>query len=316
MVLVVDEVALRTEVLAVEDDVEAWRCWGGARAVTVLARARGRLLAAVAVVAVVDAEAVDSAEGDGGWRRVVVEVREVAVDFARACVVVRGDCSLVADVDAMPVDTRDKGREDGVGTDWDGPTIDLGLVSLVLVVGKVRVLLVGSAPSPVRLCVEVGRAAVVFDLLSPKIPEFGLLLEATVDVAVALAPVAAGPTPGRAAVVKAPGLGSLLGDMCREEWAAAEEADVATAGLLLSSRGFFASSLFGTLPRPAVGCRRERVRFSPAAEDEDDMMIRGGRLVVRKVADRPTLPLVGVDSGYSRRAVQARFLSLHSRVWV
>lgn len=92
----VEGAVLRTEVLPVEEASEAWCCCG-ARVVTVLARPIGRLLAAVAVVAVVEVEAVDSADGGRGGRRVVVEVREVAVDFARACTAVRGDCDLVAD---------------------------------------------------------------------------------------------------------------------------------------------------------------------------------------------------------------------------
>lgn len=99
VVVVVEDVALRTEMLAVVEAPEAWRCCA-ARVVTVLARPIGRLLAAVAVVAVVDAEAVDSADGGRGGRRVVVEVREVTVDFARTCVFVRGDCNLVADMAA------------------------------------------------------------------------------------------------------------------------------------------------------------------------------------------------------------------------
>lgn len=74
---------LSTEVLATEV-AETWRCCT-ARALTVLARPSGRLLAAVAVVAAVEAEPADPAEGGRGGRKEVVEVREVAVDFARGC---------------------------------------------------------------------------------------------------------------------------------------------------------------------------------------------------------------------------------------
>lgn len=56
--------------------------------VAVLACASGRLLAAAPVLAVVEAELVDPAGGDSGGRKAVVEVREVAVDLARVCVVV------------------------------------------------------------------------------------------------------------------------------------------------------------------------------------------------------------------------------------
>ena len=105
---VAEDVALRTEVLAAEE-AGAWRCWG-ARVVTVLGRPIGRLLAAVAVVVVVVGEAANSVEGGRGGRRAVIEVREVAVEFARACVAFRGDCSLVVDVDGAPVDAPEEGR--------------------------------------------------------------------------------------------------------------------------------------------------------------------------------------------------------------
>lgn len=175
MVAVVDDVALGNEVLAAEDK-EAWRCWG-ARALTVLARPSGRLLAAVAVVAGIDAEAVESAEGGCGGRKVVVEVRKVAVDLARVCAFAPGDCNLEVGVDTESVDTMGEGRDEE-----DGPTIDFGLVNLV---GRVRVLLTGSEPCAAAVCFEACRAAVEFDRLSPIVPEFCVLLVPIADVAAA-----------------------------------------------------------------------------------------------------------------------------------
>lgn len=59
-------------------------------------RPGGRLLTPTVVVVFVADEATDLAEGDCG-RRTVAEVRDVADDFARACVVDRGDCSLAVE---------------------------------------------------------------------------------------------------------------------------------------------------------------------------------------------------------------------------
>lgn len=50
-----------------------------------------------------------------------------------------------------------------------------------------------------------------------------------------------------------------------------EAVDEGSVVPFLSSEGFFTSSFLEKLLRPAVGCRRERVRFSPAADDEEDM---------------------------------------------
>lgn len=134
--------------------------------------------------------------------------------------------------------------------------------------------LTGCAPCPARLCVDAFRATVVFDRLSPNIPELGLLLVPVADAAVvALLPVAAAaPMAGRAVDVGAPGLGSRLGDACREDSVAEAAVDGGSAALSLGSKGFFVSSFLLNLLRPAVGCRRERVRFSPVADDEDDMV--------------------------------------------
>lgn len=100
------------------------------------------------------------------------------------------------------------------------------------------------------------------------------------DVAAVLLPVPAGPVRVRAAaaaaaaaVTEVPGLGNLLGDVSRFASILEEDSD-ATGALLLFSRVLFVSSLreslfFGTVPSPAVGWRRERVRFSPVAEDKD-----------------------------------------------
>lgn len=72
-------------------------------------------------------------------------------------------------------------------------------------------------------------------------------------------------------------MGNLLGDMCRDVSFEDEEAVETTAAFSLGFKGFLDSSLLGTLPRPAtVGCRRERVRFSPVADDEDDIVVCAG----------------------------------------
>lgn len=153
--------------------------------------------------------------------------------------------------------------------------IDLGRVNLEPVVGMRRVVFEASAPSwtvPAGSC----RADTEFVRPSSKISDFGLLLVPVADVVAVLLAVTAGPARMRAAAVsEAPGLGSLLGDVSRCASIPEEDAD-AMARLRLFSRVLFASSLLessflGTLPSPAVGWRRERVRFSPVAEDKDDM---------------------------------------------
>lgn len=140
-----EEVLLRTEVLATED-AETWRCCA-ARVFTVLTRPSGRLLAAVAVVTVVEARSVDPAEGGRVGRNEVVELREATVDCARVCAVARGDCGLLVEGEARFIEVLEEGRADSGGNDCDGAIIDLGRDSLELVNGMRRVVLVGSVPS-------------------------------------------------------------------------------------------------------------------------------------------------------------------------
>lgn len=125
LAVVVDDAVLRTEELAAEE-AETWRCCFGSRVVTVLARPSGRLLGAIAVAAGLDAGAFNSREGGRWGRSVVFGFEEVAVDLARVCAVVRGDCSL--EVGAGAVDRLGDGRE--VGEVDNGSTRDLGLVAL------------------------------------------------------------------------------------------------------------------------------------------------------------------------------------------
>lgn len=108
------DAVLRTEVLATED-AETWLdC--AARGFTVLARPSGRLLAAVIVVAFVEAEPVDPAEGGRGGRSEFAEAREVTVDFPRACAVVRGESGLlVVGEGGFFVIVLDEGRADKGG---------------------------------------------------------------------------------------------------------------------------------------------------------------------------------------------------------
>lgn len=249
------------------------------------ARPRGRLLVPVAVVVVgfVVVEATDPAEGGRG-RSVVRVVEDVAVDFARACVVVRGDCGLAGEVIevevAVPVG---EGRDEVTGVSFDVEIIDFGLASLVAV--EVGLADLGGPPAS-----STGglRGATVFERPRPNIPEFGLLL---VPMALAvgegrLLPAVAVPARVLVAIDEAPGLGNLLGDMFRESADVDADAEAeAAAPLFLISRPFTArrgpsfltSSCFCALLRPAVGCRRERDRFSPVAEDEDDMVLKGAK---------------------------------------
>lgn len=134
----------KAEVLTTED-AEAWRCCV-TRVFTVLDRPSTRLLAAVVFVAVVEAESVDPAEGGRGACNEVVEARAFTVDLARVCAVVRGDCGLLVEGQAGLVGVLEEGRADNGGNDEDGVIIDLGRVSLELVVGMRRVGLAGSVP--------------------------------------------------------------------------------------------------------------------------------------------------------------------------
>lgn len=263
------------EVFAAED-AETCRCCA-ARVVTISLRPSGRLLAVVAVVAVVEAEFADPAEGGRGERNDFDEAKGFAVDFARVCAVEGGDCGLlVVEGEAMFVVVLEEGRADNGGKDCDEAIIDLGRASLVFAVGMRRVLLEDSAAS---LALSVGGFAVAtgFGLLKPKIPEFGLLLVPVTDVVAVLTPCPEGPARVRSpAANEAPGLGNLLGDESRCVSIFDVEADVLAAFFLVSTVLFVASSLTSSfldmLPSPAVGWRRDRVRFSPVADDMDDMV--------------------------------------------
>lgn len=155
--------------------------------------------------------------------------------------------------------------------------MDFGFVSLVLIVVEDvgRVAFGGSASSPAGLCVGL-RAATVFERPRLNTPEFGLVLVPGADVVMPTVPARA-----LVAIDEAPGLGSRLGDMVRGPSDIDAEAEV-TGPLGLVSRALpamagntsFSPSFLCALPRPAVGCRRERDRFSPVAEDEDDMVSR------------------------------------------
>lgn len=232
---------------------------------------------------VVDVDAIDPAEGGRGGCKVVVEVNEVAIDFGRGCVV-RGDIGLAADDARVEVVVPGAGgRDEVVGESFDREDdMDFGLVSLVAVDNEVgRAGFGGSASSPVVTCVVGLRVAAEFERDRPKMPEFGLLL-ATAP----LPPAPAVPARALVAVAAPPSLGSLLGDMFPGSADTGDGADGAPMPLVLSSRilsaaatrgaSFFSSSFLGALPRPAVGCRRERDRFSPVV-DEDDMVVKGGR---------------------------------------
>lgn len=271
------------EVFAVEEDAETWRCCCAPRVLVGMSvLPGGRLLAVVAAVAVVEADFVDPAEGGrGDERNDVDEARGFAVDLARACAVERGDRDLLVEGEATLVGVLDEGRADKGGRDCDDAIIDLGRASLVVVVvvvvGMRRALLEGSAAS--LLLSGGGFVAVAgFGLLNPKIPEFGLLLVPVTDVVAVLAPCPEGPARARSAVlIEAPGLGNLLGDESRCVSILELEAEV-TGTFFLVSMVLFASSLLlnssflDMLPSPAVGCRRDRVRLSPVADDVEDMV--------------------------------------------
>lgn len=135
---------------ALDAGTDAWRRWVD-RATVVLDRPIGLLLAAVAVVVVVEVDATDPADGGRGGRRTVAEFRAVADDFARMCVVVRGDSVLAGDGDdvfvggvALKGEGREgEGREGVVG---DGSE-DAGLedVDIDFVGGRISLLVVMGA---------------------------------------------------------------------------------------------------------------------------------------------------------------------------
>lgn len=259
--------ARRAEDLLVGDKAGAcsWRterAWG-------LRRPRGRLLAAVAVVVVVEAEAVEPADGGRGGRKVVELVRAVAWDFARVCVLVGGGCGL--GVVVVVVVVEGPGLEARLDASLVGAEdMDLGLVSL-LDMERGRAGLVGAGCSVVSFCVVAGLrvvvVAVVLDRSRPKMAECGLLLvpeAAVVEVeGIAVRAVVA------VAVLEAeaPNLGSLLGELSRVS---------VVEALLVASRS--RAGAVGRPPPPppppvfSPGCRSERDRPRAGAEDDDDMV--------------------------------------------
>lgn len=282
--VVVDD-RLRAEVLAevlAEEDPETCR-WCADRVVIVLDRPTGLLVAAaaaavvvVAVAVVVDVEAIDPAEGGRGGRRTVADVRAVAFDFARACVFVRCGCVLDR---VVPVAASRGGSWEEAGEGFEDADIDLdvGRVSLAVLVAVGLVVLDGSAWSLVVLCVTGFRTATVFR--RPKTPEAGRLLvpaAAADGIAVVVdgMPFPAPMVPARVrdATVEPPGLGNLVGDVVLAAFGA-ELVGAAASLLLLLFVSLPVSSFLWVLLRPAVGCLSERDRPRAVAEvDDDDMM--------------------------------------------
>lgn len=215
--------------------------WDALVTAVVLARATGRLLATVeaeVVVAIVDVDAMDPADGGRGGRVAVVEVRAVAVDFGRGRVV-RGAIGLAVDeakagLVVLVGEGRDAIPEEGFDVNDD---VDVGRASLVVADAVGRAVLVVSASSLEMFCVTGLRAAVESDRPRPKTPEFGLLL-----VAIPLPPGPDIPARVLVAVEVPPGLGSRLGDMLPGSAAAGAGTDDAGTPrpLLLSWRSLSA----------------------------------------------------------------------------
>lgn len=277
---------------ALEVGTDAWRRWPD-RATVVLDRPTGLLFAVVAVVVVVEVEATDPADGGRGGRRTVAEFRAVADDFARMCVVVRGDAVrgdavLAGDGDDVVVGgvaLKGDGREGVVGDGSEEPGAGLeeedidfvaGRISLLVAMGAGLVLFEGSGCSAAGACVVGFLAAMLSD--RPNMPEVGLLLvpaPATDGIPLALPAVAARV---RVAIEETPGgFGSLLGDVFLA--APAEEVEAAAGAPLLAGAATLVvlatlltvSSFLRALLRPAVGCLSDRERLSAGAEEEDDM---------------------------------------------
>lgn len=219
------------------------------------------------MVLVVEVEVTEPADGGRGGRRTVAELRAVAEDFARMCVVVRCGAARAGEGDVAAfggVTLEGEGREgvvgegsEEVGAGLEEAGIDFvdGRASLLVVMGAGLALLEGSACSGPVACVAGFLAARLSD--RPNMPDVGLLLvpEAAADgMPLALPAVAARV---RVAIEVPPGgFGSLLGD-------------VLPAAVVMML--FVVSSFLRPLLRPAVGCLSDRERLSPEAEEEDDM---------------------------------------------
>lgn len=194
--------------------------------------------------------------------------------MAWECAVFRGDCGLVVDaVKGLYVAVEGEARGEVVDDSCDAEAIDFGLASLVIVDAG-RVVFESSASS---VGASLGGALRVARLLArsrPNMPEFGLLLVpgAILLVGAVVFPALAVPARVLVAIDEAPGCGSRLRDSSEAGTEAEETAPLFLPSMPLSALPFFASSFFCALPRPAVGCRRERTRFSPVAEEEEDMV--------------------------------------------
>lgn len=251
-----------------------------------LDRPIGLLLAAVAVVAVVEVEATDPADGGRGGRRTVAEFRAVAEDFARMCVVVRGDSTPAGEGDVVVfggVALKGEGREGVVGdgseeADAGFEEVDIAFVDgrtslLVVVMGACLALFEGSGCSVAVACVCIAGFLAAMLSERPKMPDVGLLLvpAAAADGMPLAFPAVAARV--RVAIGGAGwGFGSLLGDVFLA--APAEEVGaVAGATLLVLTALLAVSSLRRALLRPAVGCLSDRERLSAGADDEDDMSL-------------------------------------------
>lgn len=247
------------------------------------------------MVVVVEVVATDPADGGRGGRRTVAEFRAVAEDFARMCVVVRGDAVLAGDgVDvlvggvALEGEGRGEGREGVVGDGSAeagavfGVDIDFvgGRINLLVVMGAGLVLFEGSGCSAAVACVVAFLVAMLSE--RPNMPEVGLLLVPAAAAAAAAdgMPLAfpAVPARVRVAIEEPPGgFGSLLGDVFLA--APAEEVEAAAGAPLLAAATTLVvlttllavSSFLRPLLRPAVGCLSDRERLSAGAEEEDDM---------------------------------------------
>lgn len=285
---------------ALDEVADAWRRWAERVAAVVLERPMGFLLAAVVVVAVVEVDITDPADGGRGGRRTVAEFRAVADDFARMCVVVRGDAVLAGEGDVVVFGgvalkgegLEGEGREGVVGdgseevcAGLDEVDMDFvgGRISLLVVIGAGLALFEGSAWSAPAACVTGFLAAMLSDPLN--MPEVGLLLvpAAAADGMPLLLPAVAARV--RVAIGAPPGgFGSLLGEVVLPtpaelvDEAAAAEAPLLVAAtllvlLLLTTLLLLllVSSFLRALLRPAVGCLSDRERLSAEAEEEDDI---------------------------------------------
>lgn len=247
--------------------VDVWRWLGPLCAVLVLARPVGRLVFTAVGVVESGVDPADAVEGARGGRRVVTEFKEVAVDLVRVCVVDRGGSGFAGGVfKVAEAGCAEDGLEEETGDILDVDIMDTGLVSLVAVDrgrGRGRAV---SVPGPSSAAVDwadVFRVAREPDRLRPVFPNVFVLVGGCCCIPLPTVPI----RDLVAAEETEPGLGSRLGDMVL----GSAVTELVKVVVTTASGAFLSSSFFCNLPRPAVGCRRVRVRFSPAAEADDDM---------------------------------------------